>query len=186
MQIIQGIALFLAKGSNIPITNQSFTVLGRGYVFGFFPISCIILIVVIILGTVFLKLLPYGRKLLSVGANSTASSLMGINPDTVRLVAYILCGFCAGIAGIINTSQNSAGMVTTGTSAGMNAIAGSVLGGASMAGGKGSIIGALMGVIIINSITNGLNLMGIPSYWQQVTQGAILVLVVSLNVVSGN
>jgi ribose/xylose/arabinose/galactoside ABC-type transport system permease subunit len=186
MQIIQGIALLLAKGSNIPFNNQSFALLGRGYVFGFFPISCIILIVVSILGILLLKFLPYGRKLLSVGANSTASSLVGINPDNVRLVAYIICGFCAGIAGIINTSQNSAGMVATGTNAGMNAIAASVLGGTNMAGGKGSIIGTLMGVIIINSITNGLNLMGISSYWQQVVQGAILVLVVSLNVLSGD
>jgi ribose/xylose/arabinose/galactoside ABC-type transport system permease subunit len=119
---------------------------------------------------------------LSVGANSIASSLVGINPDNIRLIAYIICGCCAGIAGAINTSQNSAGMVATGTNAGMNAIAASVLGGANMAGGKGSIIGTLMGVIIIiTSISNGLNLLGISSYWQQVAQGSVLVLVVSLN-----
>lgn len=178
MEIFKGLAFLTTRGVNTPFSNLDFAVIGRGYSFGQIPNSFIIMICMIVIGAFLLKMTPFGKKIFAVGSNATASKLAGINVKKIKLSTYIICGACAAIAGLISTSQNSAGLTNSGDGAELNAIAGAVLGGASLAGGSGSMVGTLIGVLLLNTITNGLNLLGVSSYWQLVAQGAILVFAV--------
>ncbi len=181
MQILKGVAFLATNGVNTPFNNQDFSVIGRGYILGNIPNSFLIMLGLMLIGILMLRLTPFGKKVFAVGANPTASKLTGINVGKIRLISHIICGVCAGIAGLISVSQNSAGLTNAGDGAELNAIAAAVLGGASMHGGSGSLFGTLIGVILLNTVTNGLNLLGVSSYWQWVAQGCLLIIAVIMD-----
>lgn len=183
MEIFKGMAFLTTKGVNTPFMNTDFLVIGRGFIVGGIPISFLIMFGMILIGAFILTLTPFGKKVFAIGANSISSSLSGINVSRVRWLSYVICGFCAAIAGVISVSQQGAGLTHAGEGAELPAITAAVLGGASLSGGAGNMLGTFAGVILLNMVTNGLNLLGVSSYWQMVAQGAILVFAVTADVV---
>ena len=183
MAIYKGFAFLTTKGVNTPFMNRDFMTIGRGSILNGIPISFIIMLLLLLVCAFVLKMTPFGKKLYNVGSNSAASKLTGINVDRTKWLTYIISGLCAALAGIISVSQQGAGLTQLGEGAELPAITAAVLGGANLDGGEGNMLGTLVGVLLLNMITNGLNLLGVSSYWQLFAQGAILVFSVSINII---
>lgn len=183
MAIYKGLAFLTTKGVNTPFMNRDFMMIGRGSVLNGIPISFIVMLLLLLVCAFVLKMTPFGKKLYNVGSNSAASKLTGINVDRTKWLTYIISGLCAALAGIISVSQQGAGLTQLGEGAELPAITAAVLGGANLDGGEGNMLGTLVGVLLLNMITNGLNLLGVSSYWQLFAQGAILVFSVSINII---
>lgn len=180
MSIVRGIAYLTNGGVSIVISNPKFTWLGRGYV-GPVPFILIILIAVYI-GMFYLsKYTAYGRKLYATGSNQRAGYLAGINTDMTILIVYVLNGIFAGLSGILMAAQSGAGLPTAGDGYEMTIISACVLGGTSINGGKGNVWGTLVGVLLLTTISNGLTMLGISSFWQQIIKGTILVVAVLID-----
>jgi ribose/xylose/arabinose/galactoside ABC-type transport system permease subunit len=184
MSIYRGFAFISNNGISLPIVNVDFGFLGRGYV-GVFPVSLILMFLVFILFGVIMKYSAFGREVYSIGGNSKASHLAGINVRLIRLIVYIICGATAGLSGTILASQIGAGVANGGTGYELDVIAAVILGGTSLSGGKGTILGSLFGVLILVTMNNGMNLLGIQAFWQMVAKGVILMLAVILDVIRG-
>ena len=120
----------------------------------------------------------YGRRMFAVGGNKEAAEYSGINIKSIQVRTYMISGFLAALAGIIVASRVYSGQPTSGTNFEPDAIAAAVLGGTSFTGGRGSIGGTVIGILIIGVVANGLNLLEIPYYWQMVIKGLIILLAV--------
>lgn len=180
MSIVRGIAYLTNGGISIVISNQGFTWLGRGYV-GPVPFILIVLLLVYV-GVYYLsKYTAYGRKLYATGSNQRAGYLAGINTDRTILTVYILNGVFAGLSGVLMAAQSGAGLPTAGDTYEMTIISACVLGGTSINGGKGNVWGTLIGVLLLTTISNGLTMLGISSFWQQIIKGTILVVAVLID-----
>ena len=184
MSIYRGFAFISNNGISVPIVNLEFGVLGRGYV-GSIPVSLILMFFIFIIFGIVMKYTSFGREIYSIGGNSKASHLAGINVKLKRFYVYVICGGTAGLAGTILASQVGAGVANGGTGYELDVIAAVILGGTSLAGGKGTILGSLFGVLILVTTNNGMNLLGIQSFWQMVAKGVILLLAVVLDVIRG-
>lgn len=149
--------------------------------FGVIPGPVIMMAVVAVVAFIILKYTDYGRQLYAVGGNPKAAWMSGINNRKIIMIAYVISGFLCGLGAILMTSKlmsASSGMVT---STEMDAIAAAVLGGTSLAGGVGSVGGTIIGAITIAMITNGLNLMGVSPFAQQIVKGVIIFAVVAID-----
>lgn len=177
-QVIKGVGYLMTNGINTPFMNSDFIVIGRGSIGGIVPISFVLMLAIAVLASLVLNFTPFGKKIYSVGSSRIASSLMGVEPTKVRFICYLICGVLASLAGLITASMNGAGLVSAGTGTEMNAIAAGVLGGASLSGGAGSMFGTIIGVILINTVTNGLNLLGVSVYWQTIVRGGLLIVAI--------
>ena len=177
-QVIKGVGYLMTNGINTPFMNSDFIVIGRGSIGGIVPISFVLMLAIAVLASLVLNFTPFGKKIYSVGSSRIASSLMGVDPTKVRFICYLICGVLASLAGLITASMNGAGLVSAGTGTEMNAIAAGVLGGASLSGGAGSMFGTIIGVILINTVTNGLNLLGVSVYWQTIVRGGLLIVAI--------
>lgn len=185
MSIFRGTAMLTTNGQSQQVAEESFKWIGRGYLFGAIPYCVIILIAIFILIGYVLKSTPFGRKLYSIGGNSEASRLAGINVKGIRFIIYVICGLLAGLSGIITASQTGTAIPSAGTGLEMDVIGAVVLGGVSMNGGKGSIVGTFLGVLILATLSNGLTLMNVMSFWQTIAKGVVLVIAVMLDVARG-
>jgi ribose transport system permease protein len=123
----------------------------------------------------------FGRKTYALGGNETAAYIAGVKTKLVTMIIYTISGLMASIAGIILTSRLSSAQPDAGTSYEMDAIAAVVLGGTSLAGGKGRIFGTLIGALIIGTLNNGMNLLGISSFYQQIVKGVVILIAVLLD-----
>jgi Ribose/xylose/arabinose/galactoside ABC-type transport systems, permease components len=157
LSVFRGFAYLWTNGVSVAIVNPGFAVLGRGY-FLSIPVSIYIMVFVFLLVGLVLKYTPFGRMIYSVGGNAQASRLAGINVGTIRLMIYVLCGILAGLGGVLTASQTGAGIANTNEGLEMEAIAAAILGGTSLHGGKGKIIGTVIGVLILVTLNNGMNL----------------------------
>ena len=119
----------------------------------------------------------------AIGSNEDAAFLSGIKVKMVKFKVYLLCGFLCSLAGIILTSRVASASPTAGEGDETYAIAAAVIGGASLSGGKGNLIGTIIGAFIIGVLNNGLNLIGLSSFWQQVAVGAVIILAVFMDVI---
>lgn len=182
--IFRGIAYYLSGAGAIIVDNKFFTFLGRGYILNI-PNTIWIMAIVYFIVFILLKYTSFGRKVFAVGGNPQASFLSGININAVRFGAFIVCGIAAGLAGIMFVSQLGAAMPQAGESALMDVIVAVILGGISLAGGKGRISGTLLGVLILAIISNGMVLLSVESYLQMVIRGLIIVIAVYIDVVRG-
>lgn len=174
MTIGRGVALIISKGRPVSNLSESFNFIGGGDIAGI-PFPIIILFVVFIICSVVLKKTIFGRYVYAVGGNEQASWASGINVNQVKIAVYSLCGLLAGLAGILLTSRITTGQPNAGMSFELDAIAAAVIGGASTSGGVGSIQGTLFGVILIGVLNNGLDLLNVSSYYQQVVMGVIII-----------
>lgn len=143
------------------------------------PVSVIIMLILGVFMGILLSKTSYGRKLYACGSNAEAARLSGINVVRIRMIMYILSGIMASIAGVITASRASSAQPTAGVGYEFQAIVGSVLGGVAMSGGEGNILNAITGALIMGVMRNGMNVMGINTYWQQVVLGILLVVVVA-------
>jgi ribose transport system permease protein len=178
--ILKGMSFIISKGLPIFGFPVSFKALGQGYV-GIIPVPVIIMVLVCILGAIFLARAYPGRFFYAVGGNEEASRLSGVNTKRVKVLAYSICGFFCGIAGIIWLSRVNSGQPTTGTGFEFDVISGLVLGGVSIMGGSGDVLGAVLGIIVIGLLNNGLILINVSEYYQLLIKGFVLLLAIGLD-----
>lgn len=183
-EVARGLALIITGGKPVSGMADSFKALGQSYVFGVIPISVVITALVFVIGWVILNRYKFGRHLYAVGGNVLAAEASGIKSKIVVRKAFIIDGICAAIAGILFMSRLGTGQPSAGTTYEFKAITACVVGGTSLAGGSGSIVGTLIGSIIVGIIENAQTLLGIDAYWQQVVRGLIILTAVIIDVVT--
>lgn len=175
MEVARGLALLYTGGYPLSGLPSSFTFIGRGDLFGFIPMPAVIMLLVFIAAYIILNHLPLGRYIYAIGGNEEAVRLSGVKVKKIKALVYLISGVTAGISGLIMTSRLSSGQPMAGEGYELDAIAAVVLGGTSIAGGRGHIFGTLLGALLIGVLSNGLNLMGVSPYVQRVLKGIIIV-----------
>ena len=177
MNIAKGIALVYTTGAPIRCMTDAFKFPGAGYV-GPVPTPVILMIIIFVIACFIVNRTQLGRHIYAVGGNAQAAKFSGINVSKVKFIVYTYTGVMAGIAGIVIASRLYSGQPTAGDGAEMDAIASVALGGTSMNGGRGKIQGTLVGVLIIAVLNNGLNILGVSSYYQDVVKGLVILVAV--------
>ncbi|MBN8786158.1 MAG: ribose ABC transporter permease [Terrimonas sp.] len=174
MTIARGLALVLSNGRPVTNLSPSFNFIGGGDVL-YIPVPILLFVLVILISSVILKYTRIGRYIYAVGGNENAAKASGIRVARVKLFAYIMCSGLAALAGIVLASRITTGQPNAGIAYELDAIAAVVIGGTSLLGGRGSIAGTVIGVLIIGVINNGLDLLNVSSYYQQIIKGVIIV-----------
>ena len=177
----RGLASAITKGWPIIGLPESFFFIGQGHIIGI-PFPLIILLIFAAIAFFITRYTVLGRQLYATGGNIEAARLSGVNVDRRRIFAYVFNSFLAGVTGIIVASRLSQGQAGVGSGYELNAIAAAVIGGASLAGGEGTILGALIGATIMSVIYDGLILLEISSYWHDVVMGLVIVAAVTIDV----
>lgn len=187
LYVARGVALLMTDGltyNNLggspELGNTGFDWLGFNRLFGV-PVGVLILAAVAIITILALSRTPFGRWVYSTGGNARAAELSGVPVKRVQVSVYVLSGICAAIAGLVLSSQLTSAGPTAGTTYELTAIAGVVIGGAALTGGRGNVRGTLLGAFVIGFLSDGLVIIGVSSYWQTVFTGAVIVLAVLLN-----
>lgn len=180
MTVARGFTLIYTDGRPISGFNETFRFFGAGYL-GRIPIPVVIMFMFLIVIYVLLKKTPLGRYIYAIGGNETATKLSGINTDKIKISVYALNGFLAAVSGIILTSRLNSAQPMAGEGYELDAIAAVVLGGTSLSGGSGTVIGTIVGALIIAVLNNGLNLLNVSSFYQLVAKGAVILLAVFLD-----
>ena len=170
----RGLTLIYTGGRPIYDLSKAFNFIGAGYL-GSIPIPVIILTLVLLVSHFVLKYTIFGREVYAVGGNPEASVYSGINKEKRLVQVYTIMGFLSGLTGIVLTSRLGSADPTAGVGFELDAITAVVIGGTSMFGGEGAVTGTLIGALIIWVINNGLNLLNVSSYYQQVVKGVIVV-----------
>jgi len=178
MTIYTGLTYLITNGSEITITGK-FTFIGQTYVYLTPDFRLGLPVVIYLLLTVImwlvLKYTKFGRRVYAVGGNEKSARISGVNTRLVVFVVYVISGFLSALGGLTLSARTSAGLPQAGVAYELDAIAAVVIGGTSLSGGQGSLIGTLFGALIIGVINNGLDLLGVSSYYQQVIKGAIII-----------
>jgi len=182
MTIYRGLTLVYTEGKPISGLGDSlsFQLIGKGYFFGI-PVPVITMAIAFGVLYFVLKKTTFGRRVYAVGGNEEASRLSGIKVDRIKVYVYALTGTLAALASLILTSRLNSAQPTAGNMFELDAIAAVVLGGTSLTGGRGWIVGTLIGALIIGVLNNGLNLIGVSSFFQQVVKGAVILVAVLLD-----
>ncbi len=180
MSFLRGLGYTMTDGQPIVTNKLNFRILGNGYVLGI-PIPVIIMAIVYLAAWFVLERTRYGRHVYAVGANAEAARLAGVRVKRVILSVYVIGGLCAGLAGIIFAARVVSAQPTAGTGYELDAIAAVVLGGTSLAGGRGRIIGTLIGSVILGVLSTGLILMNVPFFTQLLVKGCVIVLAVAID-----
>lgn len=179
LSVTGGLALTLSRGVTIPMSNFDAGVLSE-FAFGRVSWYVLVLIVLCIGVHALMRYTVLGRMIYAVGGNADASRLAGIRVEAVSITVYTICAMLAAFAGIVVASQLLVGSANVGADVALNSVAAVILGGASLLGGVGTIGGTLIGVLILGTIANGMALMMVPSFYQQMANGVILLLAVGL------
>lgn len=180
MGVARGVSLVLTQGFPISGFSQAYKWIGAGEVAGV-PVPMIILIALTVVMGIVLRSTPFGRNLYALGGSRKAAFYSGIDVEKEIIKVFVLSGMFAGLGGVVLTARLDAAETVAGLGYESNAIASVVIGGASLSGGVGSVYGTLIGTLLIGVIGNGLTLLAVSSYWQQIVQGAIIVLAVLLD-----
>lgn len=180
MTIFRGLTLVYTEGRPITGFKDGFAFLGKGY-FLQIPMPIIWMIVSFVVLYIILKHTTFGRRVYALGSNEEATWLSGINTTKIKIMVYSISGLLAAVSGIILTSRLNSAQPTAGASFELDAIAAVVLGGTSLSGGKGWLVGTLIGAMIIGVLSNGLNLMNVSSFYQQVVKGVVILIAVLLD-----
>lgn len=177
--IAKGLTLLSTSGRSLFVTNATMMRIGNGY-FLEFPVPVVIAFIIFLLGYVVLNFTLLGRNLYSIGGNEEATRLSGVNTWSVKTVAYAVSGFCAAAVGLILVCTLGASEPTVGADLALDSIAVSAIGGVSLFGGVGSLVGTVLGAILIGTIKNGLTMLNIVSYYQQLILGFVIIFAVLL------
>lgn len=184
MTILRGATMVYTSGRPIAVSTSKvspiFRWIGAGSVFGI-PVPIILMFIVFIICYYILNEIKLGRHIYAVGGNEEAALLSGVNIDRVKITAHMISGVLAAIAGLIITSRLSSAQPTAGDGYELDAIAAVVLGGTSMVGGQGTILGTIVGALIIGVLNNALNLMDVQSYYQLIAKGVVILIAVLMD-----
>lgn len=179
LSITGGIAYVISSGSTLSISNSDGVLGGAGPLWNL-PYFVWIALGAAIVVDIVLRRTVAGRLMYSLGGNAEACRIAGIRIEVVRSTAYVISGALAALAGVCLASQVLAGVATTGTTLTLNSLAAAVLGGAALTGGVGTAPGAVLGVLIIGTISDGLTVMRVQSFYEQIISGGVLIVVVAL------
>lgn len=183
MITVRGLVLILAKGRAILNLPDSFTVIGQGGQFGIqYPIF--VLLFLVIGGDLLLRYSRFFRQSYYIGGNEDAARLSGINVDLVKILYYCLAAILAGVAGLMLTARFGSASLTVGTGVELRVITACIIGGASLSGGEGSVLGAFLGALFMGMLASALNLLGVDVYYQSFFTGLILILAVVFSVLN--
>jgi erythritol transport system permease protein len=187
LYVARGVALLSTGGATFPnlngsaaLGNTGFTLLGTGGVLGL-PAAVWVMAVLAATAVFLAAYTPFGRQVYAVGGNERAALLAGVRVARVKLLVYVISGLCSALVGVIIAAQLGAAHPATGQTFELNAIAAVVLGGTSLMGGRGTIVGTLIGAFVIGVLADGLVLLGVSEFWQMVVKGLVIVLAVVLD-----
>ena len=182
MSIARGAAYTITQGQPIYTFPEGFLAITGRY--GGIPVFTILIIAVMFaIAAYVLKYTKYGRYIYAIGGNENCAKLSGINVKKIKCIAYVISGFCCGVAAIVLTSRLDSAVPTNADGAELDAIAAVVIGGTSMNGGEGTLVGTIIGTMIIGIVANGLNLLNVPQGAQRMVKGGIIVLAVIVDVI---
>lgn len=183
MMMMRGLLLVLAKGKAVLNLPEGFTVIGQGRLFGMqYPIY--IMLVLVIIGETLVRNMRFFRQSYYIGGNEKSARLSGINVDLIKVFNYILVATLAGAAGLIITARFGSSSLTVGNGLELRVITATIIGGASLSGGEGSVLGAFLGAAFMAILANSLNLLGVDVYWQNLVTGLILIIAVVIDVIN--
>jgi ribose/xylose/arabinose/galactoside ABC-type transport system permease subunit len=181
MTSLRGAAYLITGGLPIFGFESDILVLGKGMIFGVIPVQMVIMVAIFILGWLFLDKTRFGRYIYGVGGNEEATRLSGVNVKKIKYIVYAISGFLAGLAGVVLLARVNSGQPKAGDGYEMNVITAVVLGGVSISGGEGKIGFVIIGVLFMGVLTNGMIMLNVDTYVQQVIQGFALLGAVSLD-----
>jgi ribose transport system permease protein len=180
LTIARGLTMLWTKGFPISSLGDKFSYIGTGWLLGI-PVAVWISAIVVLAALVLTRKTPLGRYIYAIGGNENAARLSGIRINRVKIVVYSLAGVLAAIGGLIVTSRLDSAQPNAGTSYELDAIAAVVIGGTSLSGGRGTIWGTVVGAVIIGVLNNGLVLLNVSPFWQQVVKGGVILLAVIID-----
>ncbi|MFC0471599.1 ABC transporter permease [Halalkalibacter kiskunsagensis] len=180
MTYVRGLAFVITGGYPVVLASENFKFIGSGYILGI-PTPIYVMTLVYIVMFIMLKYTMFGRHIYSVGGNEEASRLTGIKVERTLINVYSISGMLAGVAGVVMAGRLFTGQPMVGVGAELDAIAAVILGGTSFVGGFGRIQGTIIGVLIVAVLTNGMTLLNVDYYWQQVVKGLVIVIAVLLD-----
>ena len=183
MSAARGLAFVLSGARSLSDFPQSFVDLGQTSVgpvpiIGYIPLPVIVALLLVVLGVVVLRYTSFGRQVYAVGAAEEAARLSGVNVFRVKMFAYAVTGMLCGLGGVMMSSRVASSVPDAGSGFEFEAITAVVMGGSSLKGGEGNIIGTIIGVAVMGILRNGLNLRGVPNIWQVMFLGIMLILAV--------
>jgi len=180
MTVARGLALLYSDGRPVSGTHSAYNFIGQGEVLGI-PFPILILVVVAVGTHIMLNNTRFGRYIYAIGGNEQAARVSGLNISRVKIGIYTLAGLLSGLAGIVLSSRISSGQPGLGMGYELDAIASAVIGGTSFSGGVGTVWGTMIGALIIGVLNNGLDLLNVSAYWQQIVKGAIIVVAIIID-----
>jgi ribose transport system permease protein len=180
LSIVRGFTYMISRGSNIFIKSAAVNFLGQGYI-GIVPFPVILMIVFVALGTVFLRFTVIGRQIYAIGGNERAAKLAGIQVNKVRTIVFVATSALAAFSGLVMGGMLGSAEMTAGTGLEMDVIAAVIIGGASLKGGRGTIVGSLIGAAIMGILRNGFILLGFSYEAQIISIGVVIILAVTID-----
>lgn len=178
LSVARGLALVITNGKPISGFPEWFRRVATFDLFGVIPLSVVLVVVLYALGAVYLRYRPGGRSVYAIGGNEEVARLSGLNVVGTKLKIYSVAGVLSALGGLVLTARLNSIQPTAGTGIELDVIAAVVIGGASLSGGQGTVTGTLVGALIIGVLRNGLNLLNVSSFWQQVVIGAVIAIAV--------
>lgn len=185
LNIARGMALIITNGMPISGLPKVVRWIGAGDISGF-PVCVILVILVCVIYHIILNHTPFGRYVYSIGGSREAARLSGVNVDRTMNMVFLSSGLLSALSGIVLAGRVNSGYPLAGLGSELDAIAGAVIGGTSLFGGEGTVVGTMIGVLIMGVLRNGLNLLNVSSNWQQVIIGVVVVLAVWVDVLRRN
>jgi ribose transport system permease protein len=180
-EVFAGLILVITKGYPVLNLPKKFTVLGQGMV-GPVPIPVIIMLVLAVIMAYILHNTPFGRNIYAIGGNPSAARLVGIPVEKIKVSVYAISGMLAALAGMLFASRVNAGQPTTGAAWLMPTITAAIIGGTSLSGGEGTILGTILGAVFMGILANGIVLLDISAYWERVIIGAVVLIAVIMDI----
>lgn len=186
MSIAKGMTFLLTSAKPIPSLNATFKLIGGGEIGGWLPIPIVIMAAVLIICFIILYKTRYGRYVFAVGGNLNAAHASGIDIRKITCSVYMISGILAALAGIITTARVTSGVTSTGDGYETNAIAMVVIGGTSLAGGRGRLWGTIVGILLLQCLTTGLDMLAVNAYYQLIIKGFVVIGAVMLDGLSSD
>ena len=186
MSVYRGAAYTMTGGWPVLSMPGSYRQMMDGDIFFGIPVSVFILFTFAVLGYIYLKYIPYGTYLYAIGSNEEATRLSGVRVDFSKALAYGICGIGAGLAGMVLLARLGTGEPTAGQGYELNAIAAAAIGGTSLAGGRGTMLGTLLGALLLSALKNGLIVAGVDTFYQYIATGFIIVIAAYFEVIQNS
>lgn len=180
MSIARGLGYIICNVKPVRVANSSFNAIGTIRVFSV-SLPVIILVVLFVVFGIVLAKTAFGRKVYMIGGNANAARLAGINVDAIKIKLFVISSGLAALGGIILAARMTSGQPTAASDVDFDAITAVVLGGIAMTGGTGTMIGTFIGLMVLLTLNNGLLILGVTTYWQNVAKGLVLILALALD-----